>query len=200
MAEEETQAMPVDDYLKVGLHIGTKFRTKSMQPFIYKLRPDGLNVLNMQRITERIELAAKMIAHYNPDDVLLVCRRENGWKAAEKFSEVTGIRVFVGRYPPGVLTNPKLESFVETKLVFVCDPFPDKNAVQDASRMGIPVIALCDTNNTLVDVDLAVPCNNKGKRSLSLVFWTIAREILKIRGAIKRDSEFNYSLEDFGSE
>jgi len=198
-AMQET-SMPVDDYLKVGLHIGTKSRTKDMRPFIYKMRPDGLSVLNVQRISERLQLAAKMIASYDLEDVVIFCRRENGWRPAQKFSEITGIRSFRGRYLPGILTNPKLGNFIEAKLIFVCDPFPDKNAVEDAARIGIPLIALCDTNNTISNVDLALPCNNKGKRSLALVFWILAREILKLKGLIAKDADFKYTLEDFSPE
>ena len=140
--EEQHSLVPQDEYLKVGLHIGTKFRTKAMMPFIYKVRPDGLSVLNVQKINERLELAGKLLSNYKPEDVLVVCRRENGWSAVEMFSKVTGIRSFTGRYHPGVLTNTKLEDFIEVKLIFVTDPFPDKNLVEDAAKIGIPVIAL----------------------------------------------------------
>jgi len=96
--EEQHSLVPQDEYLKVGLHIGTKFRTKAMMPFIYKVRPDGLSVLNVQKINERLELAGKLLSNYKPEDVLVVCRRENGWSAVEMFSKVTGIRSFTGRY------------------------------------------------------------------------------------------------------
>lgn len=200
MADTEQFIVPVDEYLKVGLHIGTKFRTKAMQPFIYKIRPDGLNVLNVQKINERLECAAKMLAQYEPQDMILVCRRENAWNAIELFSKVTGIRSFTKRYPPGILTNTGLDTFMETKLIFVGDPFPDRNAVEDAARVGIPVIALCDTNNELQNVDLVIPCNNKGKKSIGLIFWILAREYLKLRGIIKDYKEFTVKLDDFSPE
>lgn len=205
MAEEAVQQegnylVPLDEYLKVGLHIGTKFRTKAMQPFIYKIRQDGLSVLNVQQINDRLLLAAKFLANYEPKDVLVVSRRENGWKAVELFGKLTGVRVFTGRYMPGILTNTQLESFMEVRLIMVTDPFPDKNLVDDAARIGVPVIALCDTNNEIANVDLVVPCNNKGKKSLGLIFYILAREYMKIKGIIKMDEEFPNKIEDFSPE
>ncbi len=197
MAEQQEFLVPLDLYLKVGLHIGTKFRTKYMEPFIYRVRPDGLAVLNVQKIDRRIDVAAKFLAQYSPEEILIVCRRENGWRAAKLFSKLTGIRVFTGRYPPGLLTNLVLENFTETKIMLVTDPWPDKNAVTDAVRVGVPIIALCDTNNTANNVDLIVPCNNKGKKSLGLIFWIIAKEYLKHRGVIKKDEDLKVTVDDF---
>ena len=196
MAEEQELLVPLDDYLKAGLHIGTKFRTKYMAPFIYKIRSDGLSVLNVQEIDKRIGVAAKFLDQYGPEHILIVCRRENGWHAVKMFSKVTGIRSFAGRYPPGALTNPSLKDFFEIKLLLVCDPWPDKNIVEDALNLGIPVIALSDSNNTSNNIDLTVPCNNKGKKSLGLVFWILAREYLKDRkiGTLKA------TVEDFTAE
>ena len=200
MAEEEQYLVNVDEYLKVGLHIGTKFRTKAMQNFVYKIRQDGLSVLNVQKLNERLELAARFLANYDSKDVIIVCRRENGWTAVKLFSENTGIKSLVGRYPPGILTNINLKNFLETKLVLITDPFPDKNLVDDASKIGVPVIALCDTNNEIDGVDLVVPCNNKGKKSLGLVFWILTREYLKNKGIIKNNEEFKFKVEDFSPE
>ena len=200
MATEHKFLVASDVYLKAGIHIGTKFRTKYMEKFIYKTRPDGLSVLNLQQIDERIKVAASFLAQYEPGDILIVSRRENGWKAVKKFGDVTGIRVFAGRYPPGILTNPSLDIYTEAKIILVTDSWPDRNAINDAMKMGIPVIALCDTNNQANNIDLVVPCNNKGKKSLGLFFYILAREYLKNRGMIKKDSEFKGKLDDFTEE
>ncbi len=200
MQEEEQFLVPLDEYLKVGLHIGTKFRTKYMESFIYKVRSDGLAVMNIQKIDERLKLAAKFLSNYNPEDILVVCRRENGYKAVRMLNKLTGIKVFVGRYPPGILTNPDLEDFTEAKVLLATDPWPDRNAIMDAVRVGIPVVALCDTNNESNFIDLVVPCNNKGKKSLALFFWVVAKEYLKAKGQIKEDKEFGYSINDFSPE
>ena len=199
MAEEQL-LVPQDAYLKAGIHRGTNFRTKYMERFIYKTRPDGLSVLNLQKIDERIKIAVNLLAKYEPKDIIVVSRRENGWKALRAMSRLTGIRVFAGRYLPGILTNPALENYTEAKILLATDAWPDRNAISDAVRIGIPVIALCDTNNQSNNIDLVVPCNNKGKKSLGLLFWILTKEYLKAVGVIKSDSEFKASLEDFTEE
>jgi len=191
--------VPNDEYLKSGIHIGTKFRTKHMENFIYKTRPDGLSVLNIQQIDQRIRLAGNMLSEFAPENILLVSRRENGWKAVKKFAEITGCKYFAGRYPPGVLTNPSLKNFIEAKLILVVDAWPDKNAVEDALKIGIPVIALCDTNNQANNIDLVVPCNNKGKKSLGLFFMLLAKIYTSKRGMIS-EKDFEYELGDFSDE
>lgn len=190
---QETLLVPLDNYLKAGLHIGTKFRTKYMAPFIYKVRSDGLSVLNVQEVDNRINIASKFLSQYAPEDILVVCRRENGWQAVKLFSKATGIRVFAGRYTPGALTNANLKEFFEIKLLVVTDPWPDKNIVDDALTLGIPVLALCDTNNTSNGIDFVVPCNNKGKKSLGLIFWIFANEYLKNR----KLGKLKATIEDF---
>lgn len=192
MADEDL-LISNDEYLKSGIHIGTKFRTKHMSNFIYKTRPDGLSVLNIQAIDERIKLAANMLSQYKPDEILVVCRRENGWKSVKKFAELTGAKYFAGRYPPGVLTNPSLKNFIEAKIVLVVDAWPDKNAIEDALKIGLPVIALCDTNNQANNIDLVVPCNNKGKKSLGLFFYLLAKQLINAE-------EFKATLDDFTDE
>ena len=197
MAEEQkSYLVDLDKYLKVGLHIGTKYRTKYMANFIYKIRPDGLCVLNVQRIDERLGLLAKFLANYDPKDILVVGRRENSWDALQMFNKLTGIKVLIGRYPPGLMTNIDLDTFTETKLMVVTDPWPDKNAVSDAFRVGIPIIGLCDTNNESNYLDLVVHCNNKGKKSLGLFYWILGKEFLKLKGIIKTDGEMKVPLED----
>lgn len=197
---EERFLVPQDQYLRAGIHIGTKFRTKYMEQFIYKTRPDGLSVLNLQKINERLAIAANLLAQYNPEDILVVSRRENGWKPIKMFSKMIGVRAVAGRYPPGILTNPNLDNYVEVKLLVATDAWPDRNAIKDAMKVGIPVIALCDTNNQSNNIDLVVPCNNKGKKSLGLIFYILAREYMKLKGLIKSDKEFKAKLDDFVEE
>ncbi len=200
MAEPETLLIDSNEYLKSGIHIGTKFKTRYMAGFIYKTRPDGLSVMNLQRIDERIQTAIRILSQYNPEDILIVCRRENGWKALKQLTKLTGIPIIAGRYPPGILTNTNLETFIEPKIMLVCDPWPDKNAVDDAARVGIPVIALCDTNNTPNNIDLVIPCNNKGKKSVGLAFYLITREYMRTRGMLKSDEDLPVPVEEFVEE
>ncbi len=199
--EEEQQYLVASDvYLKSGIHIGTKFKTKYMQQFIYKTRPDGLSVLNLKKIDERIRLLIKFLTMYEPKDVLVCSRRENGWKAVKKFGELTGMNFFAGRYPPGILTNPNLRTYTEAKVMLVTDSWPDRNAIRDAMKVGIPVVALCDTNNQTNNIDLVIPCNNKGKKSLGLIFYILAKEYLKAKGELDAVQEAQIKLEDFVEE
>jgi len=200
MAEQDNLLIDNNEYLKSGIHIGTKFKTKYMSNFIYKTRPDGLSVLNLKKIDERIKLAANFLAQYNPEDILIVGRRESCFKALKKMEEVTGIKILKGRYPPGILTNSNLEIFIEPKVLMVCDPWPDKNAVEDAIRIGIPVIGLCDTNNQSNNLDLVVPCNNKGKKAVGLMFYLLATEYLKTKGQLKANEKLEATIEDFTEE
>jgi small subunit ribosomal protein S2 len=193
---EEAFLVPTDTYFKAGVHIGTKFKTKYMKPFIYKSRPDGLSVLNVQEIDKRIRLAAKFLAQYLPQDILVVCRRENGWQPVKLFGQITGARVIPGRYPPGILTNPNLDRFIEVRVMMVIDPWPDRNAINDALALGIPLIGLCDTNNEANFLDLIIPCNNKGSRSIGLIFYLLAREYLREKGMLKEE-ELPVKMEEF---
>jgi len=199
---ETTENLLLDsnEYLKSGIHIGTKFKTRYMANFIYKTRPDGLSVMNLKKVDERIGMAINMLCQYEAKDIIIVSRRENGWKGLKLLNKLTGMKVFIGRYPPGILTNPALETFMEPKIMLVCDPWPDKNAVLDANIIGIPVIALCDTNNQSNNIDLVVPCNNKGKKSVGLVFFLIVREYMKRRGLLRGDEEVPAKMEDFMEE
>ena len=197
MVEKEDFLVPTTSYLKSGIHIGTKFKTKYMEKFIYKTRSDGLSVLNLQKIDERLRLAINLLSQYEPDEILIVSRRENGWKPLKALQKQTGIRTVVGRYPPGMMTNVNLDIFIEPRVVFVTDAWPDRNVVKDANQIGVPVIALCDTNNQANFIDLVVPANNKGKKSLGLIFYLIALEYMKARGMIKKESDFEASVEDF---
>ncbi|MFW5865782.1 MAG: 30S ribosomal protein S2 [Nanoarchaeota archaeon] len=199
MADEDL-LIPNEDYLKSGIHIGTKFRTKYMENFIYKTRSDGLSVLNITQIDDRIRIAAQFLANFEPEDILIVSRRENGWRPVKLFSKATGSKFFAGRYPPGVLTNPQLKNFVEAKVMFVTDAGPDKNAVKDAIKIGIPIIALCDTNNQVNNIDFVIPCNNKGKKSLGLVFWLLAKKYLELKGLKNEGQAFEYELDQFVEE
>ncbi|HIH31618.1 TPA: 30S ribosomal protein S2 [Candidatus Woesearchaeota archaeon] len=197
---DQSLLVPTDEYLKSGIHIGTKFKTKYMEKFIYKTRPDGLTVLNIQQIDERIRVAADMLSKYAPEDIVVISRRENGWKAVKMFGKITGIKTFAGRYTPGLMTNPQLKNFLEAKIVLVVDAWPDKNAVLDAYKVGIPVIALCDTNNNANYIDLVIPCNNKGKKSLGLLFMTIAQRYMMNKHMIRKPEDFKYKMDDFSDE
>mgnify|MGYP003974982851 CR=1 FL=1 len=194
---ENNYLVPLENYLEAGIHIGTKIRTKFMSKFIYKVRDDGLSVFNVDEIDNRLKIASNFLAQYDAKDILVACRRENGWKASKLFADSIGAKSFIGRYHPGTLTNVQLEDFVEVKVIVAVDPIPDRNIIDDAKVLGIPVVSLCDTNNEVSFVDLVVPGNNKGRKSLGLIFWILAKEYLKVKGIIKTDEDMKKSLEEF---
>ncbi|HLD04977.1 MAG TPA: 30S ribosomal protein S2 [Candidatus Nanoarchaeia archaeon] len=197
MGETQELLVPNDEYLKSGIHIGTKFKTKYMANFIYKTRSDGLSVLNIQQIDDRLRILGTLLSKYAPEDILVVCRRESGWKPVKLFGKLTGARFFAGRYPPGILTNSALNSYTEIKVMLVVDAWPDRNAVLDAVKVGVPVAALSDTNNQSNYIDLVVPCNNKGKKSLGLAFYILTKEYLEKRGLAGVSNPFKHTVEDF---
>lgn len=201
MVEEDELLVPLKEYLSAGIQVGTKSRTKDMEDFIYKIRQNKLTILNVESIDKRLKIAAKLLSQYSPGDILIVCRRENGWEAVEKFAEtIPGVKYFTGRYPAGIITNPNLDDYMEPKIVLVTDPWPDKNAIHDAMIRGIPVIALCDSNNDFSQVDLAVPCNNRGRKSLGLIYWILANEYAKAKGYISKKKTIKADVKDFTSE
>mgnify|MGYP000894952917 FL=1 len=198
---EENFLVPAETYLKAGIHIGTKFKTKHMSKFIYKTRPDGLSVLNLEMIDERISVAANFLSKYAPEDIMFASRREGASKSLEKMKELNkDLHIFPGRYPPGVLTNPELEIFLEPRVLVISDPWIDKSVIDDALRAGIVIIALCDTNNQTNNLDLIIPCNNKGKKSLGLLYYILCREYMIKRGIVKNAEEFTATVEDFTEE
>ena len=197
MAENQELLVSVDQYSKAGIHIGTKFKTKHMSDFIYKIKPDGLVIMNVQKIDERLRVASEMMSRYAPEEIIIIGKRENSWKPLKLFSKLTGITVYPGRYAPGTLTNLALRNFTEFKLMVVVDAWLEKNAVEDAKKAGMPIIGLCDTNNVATGIDLVVPCNNKGRKSLGLVFYVLAREYLQKRGLLEKGKEPAISLDEF---
>jgi small subunit ribosomal protein S2 len=193
MEEEDADLLiPVEDYLGAGVHIGTQQKTKDMERFIHRVRTDGLYVLDVGRTDERIRTAADFLANYDAENVLVASSRQYGRFPAEKFAETIGARARTGRFIPGTLTNPDYDGYIEPDVLVVTDPIGDSQAVTEAVTVGIPVIAMCDSNNSVSNVDLVVPTNNKGRRALSVVYWLFANETLDRTGR-----EPGYALEDF---
>lgn len=189
--------VPQEKYLSAGTHIGTRTKNGCMKEFVYKVREDGLHVLNLKKLDERLLVAAGLLAKYPAEKVFVVGNKENARKAVQKMCELTGFQAVVGRFAPGRFTNPSRPDFCEPELVLVVDPGVDKQAVKEAFYLNAPVIALCDTNNSTKYVDLVIPTNNKGRKAIALVFWILAREVLKARGAIAGDEEFAATPEEF---
>jgi len=180
--EPETESLvPIEDYLKSSIHLGTRAITPDMKSYVYKRRADSLAVFNTALLDEKIREGADYLAKYAPEEIVVVCKRDAGAKAVELFSKTTGIRAFIKKYPAGILTNPNLEDFFETELVFICDPWTDKSALEDAKRIKLPVLAICDTNNYTMNVDKIIPGNNKSAKSLGMIFYLLTKLYIEKR-------------------
>jgi small subunit ribosomal protein S2 len=185
------------EYLEAGMHIGTKTKTPGMKRFIYKVREDGLYLLDLAVIDQRIRDAARMLAAYDPDKIVVTASRIYAISAVEKFAEITKVRFLSGRVMPGVFTNPNRADFTEPEILLVSDTRNERQAIREAKKTNIPTISTCDTDNWVKFVDLIIPCNNKGRRAIALTYFLLAREFLKAKGEIKSNDEFHYSLADF---
>lgn len=186
-----------DIYLTSGVHIGTQQKSADMKNFIYKVRPDGLYVLDVKKTDERIRATASFLARYDPKRILVVSARQYGQRPAREFSKAIGAPAFAGRFVPGTLTNPANPGFMEPEVLVVTDPAADKQALQEALNLGIPIVAMCDANNETRNVDLVVPTNNKGRRALACIYWILTREVLVARGDLKDPEDFKMEIEDF---
>jgi len=198
--EDEGMAIPEETYMTSGAHIGTRQKTADIKNFIYKVRNDGLYIIDVKKTDERIKIAAKFIVKYDPNNILIVSVRQYGQKPIKKLAENTGIQILDGRFRPGTLTNPNAKGFLEPELLIVTDPLADAQALHEAENIGIPVIGLCDTNNETKYLDLVIPTNNKGRRALALVYWLLTRAILKEQDKIKSYDDFKPTVEDFEAE
>jgi len=186
-----------DVMLSAGIHIGTRMKTKDMDLFVYRVRPDGLFVLDVKKTDERIRISAKFLARFESPKIAVVAARLYGRSPVEKFCEVVGATPIIGRFIPGLLSNPLYPNRIEPSVLIVSDPKADVQAVTEASSVGIPVVALCSTDNDFSYVDLAIPTNNKGRRALAVIYWLLARQILRERGDIPPDGEISQSIDDF---
>jgi small subunit ribosomal protein S2 len=200
VATEPAMMVSEETYMTSGVHIGTRQKTADIKEFIYKVRNDGLYIIDVKKTNERIKAAAKFLAKYDPSKILAVSVRQYGQKPVRKLGEATGIQVLDGRFQPGTLTNPNAKTFLEPEIILLTDPLADIQALHEAKNIGIPVLALCDTNNETKYIDYVIPTNNKGRRALALIYWLLARAILLEQGKIKSDEEFTTTVEDFEAE
>lgn len=189
--------IPLDKYLEAGLHIGTQQKTSDMEKYIYRVRANGLYVLDINKTNERIIEVAKFLAKYEPDEILAVSTRQYGQAPVRKFGQKTGVKTIPGRFIPGTLTNPNYSKFIEPKVLLVTDPRADSQAIIESKQIGIPVVGLCDTENLLSAVDIAIPANNKGRKAIALIYWLLARQILRERGVLAEDEDLDVPATEF---
>ena len=182
MSEEASLLLPFETYEENAVNIGTQQKSADMARFIDRVREDGLYLLNVNMTDSRIRTTATFLNKFDAPRIMVVSARQYGQRPARLFAEAIGAHSAVGRFIPGSLTNPALRSYVEPDIIFVTDPAADQQALKEAVNSGLPVVGIVDANNNLRNVDVAVPANNKGRRSLALVYWLLAREVLKARG------------------
>jgi len=183
--DEEIQLL-----LAAQSHIGTKNCDKQMEPYVWKRRADGIHIINIGKTWEKLVFAARIVAAIeNPNDVCVISARPYGHRAVLKYAANTGAQAIAGRFTPGSFTNYITRSFKEPRLIIVTDPRVDHQAIREASYVNIPVIAFCDTDAPLKFVDVVIPTNNKSRHSVGLMWWLLAREVLRLRGTIPRSPD-----------
>ena len=183
--------------LATGIRVGTLVKTKSMVPFISRTRSDGLHVIDVGKTLTRIDVAGRFLARSNLGNVVVYSSREYGKAPVEKFCELTGAIPIIGRFMPGTFTNPLYPGHIDAEVVVVADPAMDSQAVDEASKIGVPVVAICDTDNVTSDIDVVVPANNRGRKALAAVFWLLARSVLMHSGSMTSNQPMKYSIEEF---
>ena len=201
MTPSEAEAQPLlideDTFLTCGVHIGTKQKSKDMQPYITTVRDDGLRLLDISQTSRQIRVAAEFLNSFEPAKILVVSARQYGWKPARRFAEATGVTCIPGRFTPGRLTNPEMKNFIEPRTILLTDPAADAQPFREALNIAIPVVALCDANNLTSGVNVVIPGNNKGRRALALIYWLLAREMLRLCGDLGMDDDLADSVDDF---
>ena len=197
---ESNMLVSEEIYMTSGVHIGTRQKTSDIMDFIYKVRNDGLYIIDVKKTDERIKIAAKFLSKYDPASVLVVSVRQYGQKPIGKLGEYTGMHVLEGRFRPGTLTNPNSKNFLEPDVIVLTDPLADIQALHEAKNIGIPVVALCDTNNETRYIDVVIPTNNKGRRALALIYWLLTRSVLVEQKKLKSGDDFKATVEDFEAE
>ena len=183
--------------LSTGIRVGTAVKTKFMIPFITKASPEGLYMLDLDLTLARIQTASKFINRMQIEKVIVCSGREYANTPIEKFCELTSATKMLGRFMPGTLTNPSLPYYIEPQLVLISDPQVDAQAVIEATNAGIPVIGISNTDNVTSKIDLIIPANNRGRKSLATIYWLLAREILVEKGQLKDDEPMKYEIDDF---
>ena len=174
--------IPLEEYVKSGIYIGKRAVTPDMKKFVYRRRADGLAIFDTNMIDEKLKEGIEYMSKFAPEEIILVCRRQTGWTAAEMFSKLTGIRIFTKKYPAGILTNPKLPDFTENELTVVTDSWLDKNALNDTMKVHKKILMISDTNNFAQNADKVIIGNNKSSKSLGLIFYLLTRGYCKARG------------------
>jgi len=184
--------------LAAHVHLGTKNLSSAMKRYVYGRTKDGINVLDLHMTWEKLILAARILVTIeNPQDIVVVSTRLFGQRAVFKFAQHTGAQYIAGRFIPGTFTNQIQAKFLQPRVLIVTDPRTDHQALNEARLVNIPVIAFCDTDSALQHVDVAIPCNNRGRNAIGMMYWLLAREVLRMRGTIPRSVPWEVQVDLF---
>jgi small subunit ribosomal protein S2 len=186
-----------DEYLTSGVHIGTQHKTADMRPYIFRVRNDGLFVLDVAKTDAAIREVAQFLTGFDPKRILFVSQRQYGHTPVKECAKAIGATAIAGRFMPGTLTNPVVPNFMEPDVLVLTDPLGDAQAMREAQNIGVPIAGLVDSNNETKGLAHVIPANNKGRRSLALIYWLLTREILFVRGVIADRDAFTMTVDDF---
>ena len=191
----ESMLLPQETYLVHKVNIGALQKSADMKPFLSEDSDGtGLHLIDLEQTDARMRIVSQFLNRFDPSRILVVSARQYGQRPARKFAQAIGAMHIVGRFIPGTLTNPRLRTYIEPELIVVTDPQADQQSLSEAVSTGLPVVAVCDANNNLRNVDLCLPANNKGKQSLALIYWLLSREVLKARDTM--DDETWETMQD----
>ena len=182
------------------VHIGSANLNTLMGEYVYGKGSNGECIFNLMKTWEKLTLAARVIAGIamkTPKDVVAVAGRETAHRAALKFQRYTQCTAIAGRYVPGSFTNQIQKKFMEPRLIIVSDPSVDHQALREAGYVNLPTIAFCNSDNQLNNVDIAIPCNNRSRLSVGLMWWMLTREILRYEGVLARDEKWDVMVDLF---
>jgi len=183
--------------ISTGIRVGTQVKTKFMKQFIEKASPEGLYMLNIDMTLEKIKTCAKFINRVGAENVIACSGRQYAGIPIEKFCEMTGAKQLLGRFMPGTLTNPSLPYYIEPKLILISDPEVDVQALIEATNAGIPIAGIANTDNVTSKLDVIIPGNNRGRKSLATIYWLLVRQILIEKGELKENESMKYEIDDF---
>jgi len=192
--------------LACNVHIGSTNLASGMDRYVHDRNESGNHIIDLRKTWEKLTLAARaIVAVENPKDVCAVglnASQSRGAPIAQravlKFGKYTGARALAGRFTPGTLTNQSQSStFFEPQILVLSDPIKDRQPLMESSYMNIPVIAFTNTNHTLRNVDIAIPCNTEAANSVALMWWFLCREVLRLQGRVTRDKEWDVMVDMF---
>ncbi len=194
MSEDEELLKDREEYLKNGVHIGTQSQNADMEDYIFHVKKNGLAILDLNTTDKQIRAIAETLVEYDPQEILVVGRKDEAYQPIKAFSDAIGTKTVNGRFMPGTLTNPRSDSFMEPEIILVTDPEEDRQAITEASDANIPVIAIADSENNLEGVDKVIAANNKGEKALGMVFYLLADQMKEQIG-----EKLDFKQEDFVS-